>query len=66
MKNKTCLFPKCTNKGKCRGLCGNHYGAAHRLVAMDNTTWAALEKKGKCLRRGQPRRGKWKNFFMGD
>jgi len=45
----TCLVPGCNNPAKTRGLCATHYMYAHRLVSRGKTTWADLEKEGKCL-----------------
>ena len=44
-----CLVPGCNNEAKTRGLCSTHYMYAHRLVTRGKTTWAELEKQGKCL-----------------
>ena len=44
-----CLVPGCNNDAKTRGLCSTHYMYAHRLVTRGKTTWAELEKQGKCL-----------------
>ena len=47
--NNLCLVPGCNEPAKTRGLCATHYMYAHRLVTRGKTTWAELEKEGKCL-----------------
>ncbi len=56
MKTKTnktqcprkCLRPDCNNSPWSRGLCKGCYASARKLVADGKTTWADLEKRGKC------------------
>lgn len=42
-----CLNPKCQSKGTRRGLCLTCYQVARALVIANQTTWEALEAKGK-------------------
>jgi len=47
-----CLFTKCRNAAKCRGLCLTHYSTANRLVKIGRVTWKQLENNHKCTRAG--------------
>ena len=48
--DKKCLNPYCGRMCTyARGLCHNCYDLARRHVADKRTTWAAMEKAGKCL-----------------
>lgn len=48
-KKRLCMYPKCKRPSRSRGLCGNHYTMARKLVESEETTWPHLELEGKCL-----------------
>lgn len=55
MRNyERCLNPNCdaNQYHYARGLCRGCYHAARILIMKGRTTWAELEKTGKCLPRG--------------
>lgn len=43
----------CTNPGRSRGLCVNHYNMLCRLVRRGDTTWEEQEKRGLVLPAGK-------------
>ncbi len=44
-----CLLPGCGEAAEARGLCGNHYRVAWKLIDDGVTTWTKLEQHGKAL-----------------
>jgi hypothetical protein len=48
-KPQHCLFPKCPNKPKTRGLCNSHVTAAYGLIAAGKVTEDELVKRGRML-----------------
>ncbi len=59
-----CLFPKCKDNAKTRGLCGLHYQYAYRLVQRKHTTWEDLEEQGKCTHKHATPRSKVNAWFL--
>lgn len=45
---KVCLVPGCGMVAKSRNLCKKHYQEAAYLVKTKRTTWARLERLGRC------------------
>ena len=61
-----CMFPECTKRRVCRGLCNNHYSGAHRLVQVGRVTWESLEAAGKVAAKAPHRRvGRISAWFLG-
>lgn len=47
----TCMAggPECEGPVRSRGMCEQHYQAAHHDVQAGVTTWRKIEKSGLCL-----------------
>ena len=45
---KVCLVPGCGMVAKSRNLCKKHYQEAAYLVRAKRTTWARMERLGRC------------------
>lgn len=62
---QSCVIPGCgNNKLKSRGLCSIDYATATAAVKSKKTTWAKLQREGKCLASQKPRRQDKIDWFI--
>ena len=60
-----CLVTGCVRHAEGRGLCRSCLSLASKLVKEKKVTWEELEKRSKCLPKGEQRRTRAK-WFLGE
>ena len=59
------MVSNCDRQAEGRGLCRSCLSLASKLIKENKTTWEDLEKRGKCLPKGEQRRTRAK-WFLGE